>query len=244
MSETQTNIIPQSIQTEVANAIEQAGQIKELTITKPGEFEAANEQFKFISELSRGLEKCRKELKQPYIERGKVVDNFFKPAQSALGSAKKIIDGAIRQYQAYLAEQRRKEQERLDRIAEEKRRKEEEKARKEREKAEKYREQGRQEMAEKAEQRALYKEIATEVIVPPVVQDVTPKLSGTTVRANWKFDISDEQELCRWAAANNRWELLAPNTTALNQWAKMIRKEQRVPGGRIFNDSRLTGTGR
>lgn len=235
----ENTLIPVEAQEKVTTMVEYAASIKEIVIKTNGEAEAASEQLKIVSGHIRDTEAERKRIKEPYLQRGKEIDAWFKPKDAALKNAKHNLDVALRKFQIMLEDKRRKEQEELNRRAEEERRKKEEAERREREKAEAYRQQGREDMAAKAEMRAEARAMEAETTVAPVAQVIEPKLA-THTRANWKCEITDPIQFVNWIAKDpTRYHLLQPNQTACNAWAKSIRREEVFPGGRIFNDEKM-----
>lgn len=240
--EQQQLLIPENAAKIVAEAVEYAGTIREITISTNTEYESSGEVLKEINGYIKMLENERKNLKAPVLERGRLIDNYFKTPTTALSNAKKVVDIAMVSYQRAKAEEARKEQARLNAQAEELRRKEAEKARIEAEKAAAYREQGREDMAKKAEARQAYREESAEMIVAPVVETAPPKIEGITTRKNWKGLVTEPRAFVQWAAENKRYELLKPNDVAYNAYARMIQREEKVPGGIVTCKEKTVGS--
>jgi hypothetical protein len=211
----------------------------------------ANDLFKKLNANIKDVEAERETVKRPYFLKGKDIDAWFKDPQSAMLNMKSKLDGAIRAYNKIVEDKRREEQARLDREAEDKRKKQEEAARIEREKADQLRrdaenaknEEERQKMlaqAQKAESKAELKEQKAENIVAPIAQAYVPAVKGMSTRQNWKFECTDPVQFVGWAIENKMWNLVEPNQATCNAYAKSMRIEKTVPGGRFFNDESLT----
>jgi type IV secretory pathway VirB10-like protein len=247
----ENSVIPLETLQKVNDALNFCGGVEIVEIKNNDQYLNANELFKQLNSYITKTETERKAVKEPYLQKGKEVDSWFKDPQAALANLKTKLDTAIRTYSRMLEEQRRKEQERLNREAEEKRRKQEEAAAAERAKAEELRRQAEEAdeaerakllaQADKADAKADVKEQKAENIVAPVAQSFVGKVTGVSTRQNWKCEITDPMALVKWCCDNGYLTLLEPNQTALNAWAKSQRTEKTVPGARIFNDEKLTG---
>jgi len=211
-------------------------------IRNDGQYEASGANFRDLGKLGNTVERLRKEVKAPYLEKGKRIDQFFNTIKTAITSARNQYNREMVAWQNHKAEQRRKEQARLQAEADERRRREEERARKEREKAEGYRQQGRWEMASKAEGRAEAREEKADMTVAPTIAEDAPKAEGTTIVKTWKGQITDEGKFVEHMAKEGRFEFLKPDTSAWNRQAKVVKRALTVPGGRIYCEQAMRNT--
>ena len=247
----ENSLIPIESLEKVKDALQFCESVKELTINTADQYIQANDLFKTLNAHIKKIEDDRKAVKDPYLKKGQEIDTWYREPQSALINLKSKLDGAIRAYMKIIEDKRREEQARLDREAEEKRRKQEEAARIEREKAEQLRrdaenaknEEERKKMlaqAEKADSKADLKEQKAETIVAPIAQAYTPQVKGVSTRQNWTFECLNVSEFVRWAIANNELSLLTYDQASCKAYAKKNHQEITVPGGRFFNDESLT----
>jgi hypothetical protein len=235
-------IIPPEAEQMVALATEYAGSIVSITIGDDEQYAAAGNTFKELSGHIKAIEEERERIKRPHIDIGRSIDAYFKPPSNALANAKQCLNQALLAYQRKKAEERAKEQARLQAIADEERRKALALAAKEAEKARAYEEQGRADMAEKAAQREADALLRAETTIAPVVQAVEPpKIAGLSSRKVFKGIITDPDAFIRWAVEAGRWELIQPNEKAFGNYAKSFNKESTVPGGRIFCQETTVG---
>lgn len=98
----------------------------------------------------------------------------------------------------------------------------------------------KQKEADKAAAKADEKETAAASVVSAVAQPNIAKVSGQSVRDNWKFECTNPVDFVKWASTSGNLHLLTFNQTTCNAHAKSIRKETVVPGGRFYNDQGLT----
>ena len=253
MNVKESALIPLEVLQKVNEALNFCESVKDITIKTNDQYVQANDLFRQLGGHIKAIESERVKTKDPYLQKGREIDSWFKDPQSALVALKSKLELAIRLYQKELEDRRRQEQERLNREAEEKRRKAEEAARIEREKADELRrkaeeadENERQKLlaqAQKAEQKAEAKEEKADTIVAPIAQTSIPNVSGMVTRQNWKFEGTDPIAFAKWAAANGFWHLLTWNQVTCNAHAKSIRQEVVVDGGRFYNDQSLSARG-
>jgi hypothetical protein len=245
-------IIPVETSERVNKVLEFSRSVQIVEIRTVAEAEAANTLFRQIIGYIGAIETERKRVKEPYLQSGRDVDDYFKPAQSDLENLKSKLNQAILAFKRKQEEERRAEQKRLDDEAAAKQWKLDEQARIEREKAEELRRQAAaatseaevlrlREQAIKADARADIKEEKANTTVAPVAQVVAPTLTGTSVRQNWKYEVTDQEQLVKHLVDNKEYAYLMPNTTALNALAKITKKNKDYPGGRIFNDETMVG---
>lgn len=262
----QNQLIPSESIKLVQGLVEYASSIQSIQIQNNEQFQCANETFKKISKDITLVETERKKLKEPFIEKGKLVDDFFKSPKEALTNVKNKIGLAIFDWNKKLEEIRRKQQEELDRKAAEERRKAEEKAREEAQKAEEARrraEEARREaeeaetakerarliaeakrkeaQAENAEMRSQEKQMEAEVIVAPVIETFKPKIQGVTTRTTFVGEITNEEEFIRGAYESGRLEFITPNLSAFNAFARTMKREVQGRGYRIYKKENVAG---
>lgn len=203
---------------------------KDFTIATAAEYSDAATQLKDIKAKAKELEDTRKGITGPMDEAKKRVMDFFRrPLQCLVDAEKTIKDGMIafdkeqdrlrKAEEARLAEEARKEQERLDKTAEKK--------------AEKAEAKGNEEKA--AEIRN-----GVPVVTAPVLADTKPKVTGITRRSTWSGEVVDKMELIK-AVAEGRAPatLLDVNTTVLNQMARALKSEMAYPGVRAVEAQQI-----
>jgi hypothetical protein len=244
-------LIPLETLQKVNEALNFCGSVEVVNIATQDQYINATTLFRELGGHIKTLEDERKAVKEPYFQKGKEIDTWFKDPQAALANLKSKLDLAIRNYNKMIEDKRRSEQERLNRIAEEQRQKAEEAARIEREKAEELRRQAEQAneaeaarlraQADKAEARAQVKENKAETIIAPVSQFGGFKAQGISTRKNWKCEITDPVAFVTWAVEDLSLHLLMPNPITCGAWAKSIQQEIAGPGYRLFNDEKLQG---
>lgn len=148
-----------------------------------------NDQRAKIKGLVKLLDAKRSEMKKPFDDAGKEVQEYFNPRLDALKRADKAIESAMISFDD--------EQERQRKLAAAKA---EEEARKEREKlaarAEKLEEKGKTEQAEAV------KENAATVVAAPVAIAVAPmKMTGESRRVTYSAEVTDANSLIKAVAA-------------------------------------------
>jgi hypothetical protein len=245
-------LIPIGAIERVNQALSFAQSVQVVEITTVSQAEEASTLFRQLSGHIREVEAERVRVKEEFLRRGREVDAYFKPPQTSLLNFKGALEKAIRAYQQKIEEARRAEQERLNREAAERQRILDEQARVQREKEERLRREAQEatnaeeaaklsRQADLAAERAAVNEEKASTVVAAVAQPVQVNFSGSSVRANWKFEITDPIALVRHLVDTQQYHLLAPAEPALNAMAKTYRQVKDFPGGRIFNDERLVG---
>ncbi len=78
-----------------------------------------------------------------------------------------------------------------------------------------------------------------------VVQKAVPKVQGVTYRDQWKAhpEIDIKKLAAAVAAGTVPTTFLAPNMTAINQFARSTAGTQSVPGVRLYNDRQIAARG-
>jgi hypothetical protein len=244
-------LIPLESLQKVNEALNFCGSVEVVDIKTQDQYVNATALFRELGGHIKTLEDERKAVKEPYFQKGKEIDTWFKDPQAALANLKSKLDLAIRVYNKMIEDKRRAEQEKLNREADERRQKTEEAARIEREKAEALRKQAEQAseaeaarlraQADKADARAQVKENKAETIIAPVSQFGGFKAQGISTRKNWKCEITDPVAFVSWAISGGHQHLLMPNPITCGAWAKSIQQEISGPGYRLFNDEKLQG---
>lgn len=188
-TEQTTNLIPQDAEQKLAVALDYLTSIQGVTVTNQNEFEAANSVTAQLKGHIKNLEDKRLELVKPYKAKSKVIDDRFAVVRNALLNGATKIGAAVSAYRAVLERQRRQAQAIAGAAAEEKRKKEAAAAQKEIDKVKRYRTEGREEMAENAEARAVTHLDLAENTVAPVQESV--KLKGTSFVDHWTAEVTD-----------------------------------------------------
>jgi hypothetical protein len=251
----ENSLIPVESLEKVRGALQFCESVTSLTITTPDQYIQASDMFKNLNAHIKKIEDDRKAVKEPHLKKGQEIDSWYREPQSVLSSFKLKLDGAIRAYNQMVEAKRREEQARLDKIAEDARRAAEEKAWIAREEEERLRRLAQQatddverqrleKIADKNAQIAQRAETKSETIVAPIAQTFAPKVQGMSTRQNWKFEGNDPIAFAKWAASKEYWHLLTWNQSTCNDYSKMMRKEEIVPGGKFLNDESLQSRSR
>jgi membrane protein involved in colicin uptake len=244
-------------------------EIVALDVTNAEQHKGAGELGKRLKQYERDLEKQRKELKEPYLEKGREIDSTFKKVTALVKSKVGVIAGAIRKYENEQEQKRIEAQRKADEAARKERERIEAKAQKEREKAEEARRAAaeaarkaqeaqdererkrleaearrKEQVAANAEQRADTKEdIAATVVAPVVGNEEEAKVDGVSRRKNWKAEVTDLSAFVAWVVKTENYHLVEADQKNLNKYAKMVEDTKQVPGVRIFNDESTTFRG-
>ena len=252
MSEIVTSLIPLDALEKINEALDFAKSIQVVKITNNAQYQESTKLFRELGGYIKAIDAERVRVKAPYLEQGREVDQYFADPSKVLAGLKAKLDPAIREYDREVERKRIEEQNRLNAIAEENRRKAEAAAQAERDKAEAKRREAEQEQnaarkaelerqAAAAEVRAEAKEQKAETIVAPIAQMAVPKVEGVSKRKNWQCQIDDPFEFVKWAIENNMHSLLMPNQSACNNQAKVVQKEVTYKWGKFWNNESLTG---
>lgn len=246
------DLIPISAVEIVQQATAWARSIQVVEIQTAEQAEQANTLFRELNGYIKEIETARTRTKEPFLQKGREVDGYFKQPQNDLSNLKAKIEQAIRVYKAKTEAARIAEQNRLNKEAADRQRKIEDAAQAERDKAEKLRQDALKAeneaeaaklraQADKADQRAETKQEKASLVIASVAQSAAPRLDGTSVRQNWKCQINEQENFVKFAVETGRLNLLMPNNITCSAWAKSLKKEQVFPWGRIFNDEKLVG---
>jgi hypothetical protein len=254
MNDVKTSLIPVEALQKIDEALNFARSVQVVKIISNGQYEQSTKLFRELGGYIKAIDAERVRVKQPYLDQGRQVDQYFKDPAAVLSGLKSKLDPAIREYEREIERKRIEEQNRLNAIAEENRRKVEAAAQAERDKAEEKRREAdriRQEDAARAEEldrqaaaaevRADTKEQKAEQIVAPIAQTALPKAEGISKRANWKMEVTDPGAFVDYCISKGEKYLLMPNEKACKAYAGTMRRPMDFPGARIFNDESLTG---
>jgi vacuolar-type H+-ATPase subunit H len=210
--------ITQQTQELVNATVKELVTVESLTITCPAEYEKAGNYLKQVKGRYQQIDKERKAILAPLNETKQRIQDFFNPPLERLAKAETVLKHSIASWtieqQRILAEQERharelaaKEQDRLDAEA--------------------------QQNALQAEQSGNHNQ-AEEILatVPqvsmPVIESVQAKVEGVSMRDNWKYRITNANEIPR--------EFLIPDDKKLTQYAKMAKNTMTVSGVEFYND--------
>ncbi len=216
-----------------ANAVILIGKARDVAITTPREYILACEAKLQLDEIIKEREAVHGKVKTMAWELHKAASEAFNLELNPLYEAKRLLanalDGWRREQERLAEEQRRRDQEALDRAAE----------------AE------REEEVQAAEAAGATVEEVTQIIerpvyVPPVVAPArpaaVPKVAGIRKKAdNWKAMLDPAKpdalgELIRYCAANPQFQyLLQLNERSASGLAKGQRDKMNIPGLRSYN---------
>ena len=238
----------------VNDALNFCQSVEVVTIATNDQYLNSTKLFRELGGYIKVVDAERAVVKEPYLTKGREIDSWFKVPLAALQNLKNRLDPAIRTYERAQEQKRIEEQNRLNRIAEEQRKKAEDAARAEREKGEeKRREADRiakedasraaelRRQAEAADARAAQKEEKAATVMAPVAQTALPKAEGVSKRANWKFVVKNQEECIKYCIEKGWYHLLMVNPVTANAHAKSLRQAMSLPGFEIVNDESLTG---
>lgn len=206
-----------------------------------------HEEYLRVGEKVKSIIRAKKQIQELFKESK---DTAHKAHAAICAAEKKLLDPLLKveaacnaKTKAYLtakAERERKE-------AEEKRKAAEEEARKKTEEAQKKQDDDRLRSAQQLHD-AGFKEEAEAVLAqevppaPPVQPVIAPvekqeTVEGQHLRTNYKFVVDNFLLLIQEVAAGRQpTTLLLPNQKVLNQMAKALKKELRIPGGYVDED--------
>lgn len=206
-------------------------------IDSPAMYSAAADDLKKIKAKAKELEEQRKALTQPLDAVKSGIMDLFRGATEYLDQAERTLKGAMLTYS--------QEQER---IAAEKQRQAEAEAQAERdrlaaESAQKAQEaaeaaaKGDMAAADAAQQEAAILQVQSVIAPAPVVSSGAQKLSGISMRDNWKAEVTDKLALVKYVLENPQYiDWLEVDMKPLNQMAKALKTNLSVPGVKAIND--------
>lgn len=189
-------------------------------IRNQDEYGGAVIQLKAVKAKAKELEESRVSMTKPLDTSKKTIMDFFRKPLQFLTDAETSIKRAMltfdneqarirREQEAKAQEAARKEQDRLDKLAEKK--------------AEKAEAKGNTEKAEEIR--------ASVPVVPVPIMAAAPKVQGISTRTTWGGKVTDKMALIKAVAAGQApASLLDVNMPALNQMARALKGEMNFPG--------------
>jgi hypothetical protein len=167
-------------QEELASAV-MLSECKTITIVDQESYNCAAEILAKIKGRLKWLEENRKSLKQPILEAGRRIDDFFRVPMDGYSQAKNILDAGLLTFEADEERKRLEMEAKLRREAEKKRAELEAKA-------EKAREEGKEAKAEKYEEKA-------NNVIEPVLAPTIEKPKGFYSYKKWYAEVVDFAKL-------------------------------------------------
>ncbi len=228
------NFLPEESRALREKIISFCDSIQVVDIQTPSQYAGSAETAKEISANLKTIEMQRTSDKAPYLEKGRLIDDFYRPVAASLDGLKRKIGEALRAWDRKQEDLRREEQRKLDEAAARKREAEERKAEEDRKKAEALRESGDLAKAENLEQRATDREIKAANITAPIAQVAKPTVSGVSTRKAWKGQVTDRTAFVAEMVKLGKLELLMPDAPAFNKYASLIKRPWTFPGGRVY----------
>lgn len=193
-----------------------------LIVSSPAHYEDAAEHLKKVMAAKKRVESMRTEITAPLNESLKAANNLFRTPGDKLAQAERLIKSKLSAFQS--------EQERLQRMEQDKADAE---ARKERERLaeleRKAREAGRESAAEKHAARA-------EAVVAPVIERQAPKVAGVLMRDVWLFKIEDPALVPR--------EYLEVDAIKIRRYVNAMKADAVIPGVRIYSEKQVAAASR
>jgi fused signal recognition particle receptor len=237
----------------VAN--ETKAQALALLVRSPREYEQVSEFRKNVKAKYNEIEGYRTYLKEPYLEGGRRVDEFFKPALLSLKQAEDAAKERLLKYeveqkriaaeeQRRLEEKARKEREVLEAKAKEERRKADEAAAEIQRKAEEARQAGdlarsialrnqADKIVEKSEAKAINMESKAEQVVAPKVEAYIPPVQGQFSKTVWKARVLDKK------AISDEYKVV--DQAMLDKVAQATKGQLSVAGVEFYSEQVMVG---
>lgn len=219
--------IPKEVLDKIARAKVTTSNIDAMVVTNAGEYKDAAETLKGLSEFKRELDADRKAITGPLESRKKEIIALFKPPIETIDSATKTLKSKMltfenaqekkrREEEARIAEQQRKERERLEA------------------RALKAEESGKTEKAEALRQQA---DISPTAVT---LDNGATKVSGVAKRTTWSGECFDKKALIKAVAEGKAPDtLLEVNTVTLNKLAVALKGSMNYPGCRAVSKQTL-----
>jgi len=227
-------IVPERSVQLVRSVSEELASITSVVIETDEQATAADAMAKRLIEHEKKLKEDQKLAEAPYADPLKIVKDGYKSVFDAIDNAKRKIKQARWTYDDLMAKKRHEKQQHLIHEKLKIRKEQQRKADEARRKAEEAAVGGNEAKAEKLLQKADELEAIAATMVDPIVPNTTPELTRATARREiWKGEITDEEQFKGWCVTNCRWEFLSVSATAWNQYAKVVRVAQVVPGASI-----------
>ena len=189
-----------------------------LVIASEPQYREAGEMLSAVKKRMSELEKMRKDITVPLDAAKKKIMDLFRVPQDIYATVETKLKRSMLDYQGKIEAARRAEEARLAELA----RAEAEALRAE---ADWARLTGEDDAADALNEQAEALPVSVEIIAPPV------KAAGTSIRENWKAEVTDKMALIQHVAANPAMEwLLEPNMQMLNGLAKSEKDALAIPG--------------
>jgi chemotaxis protein histidine kinase CheA len=227
------NFLPEKSKSLRENILTFCNAIKVVQIKNRTQYQGAVATAKELAKFEKEATAQMKSVKKPYQNRVALVNEYFKEILSSIDSMKRMITGALRNYDAEQERLRREEQRKRDEEARIERERLEEEARQKREAAEKARQQGETLQAEALETQAAEQEVESAQVVASVVVSQAPQKTGINKVIRWRMEITDPIAFVRHMIKENMHELLQPNVKACNDYARIVKRPVEYPGARI-----------
>lgn len=211
------------------------------TIDSPAMYDAAAEDLRSVKTKAKQLDEQRKVITVPLDNAKKAVMDLFRKPLEYLETAENVLKRAMLDYQR---EEKRKADER-HRIAEDAARKERERLQAEAAakaaEALKLAASGHDSAAEEAQAEALSIQAVATVVTAPPVESSTPKVSGISTTTSWKARVVDKQALIKHIAEHPEClDWVDVKMTPINQMAKALKANMRIPGVEAYPDEGLS----
>lgn len=239
----------------VQTATETRQKALSLQVRTPREYEQASEFRKAVKAKFNEIEGYRVYLKEPYIEGGRRVDEFFKPPLQFLKEAEDATKKLLLTYeteqeriaaeeQRRLEEKARKEREALEAKAREERKKADEAAAELKRKADAARaandlaesillQNQADKIVEKSEIKAEAIQSKAAQVVAPKVEPYIPPIVGQHTSIIWKARVVDAK------LVPNEYKIV--DESMLNKFAKATKGKVPVPGVEFYSEKNMSG---
>jgi hypothetical protein len=259
MSEvTETALIPLDKIAQIEAIKTKCDQLKKtivLQIKTEDQYLSAMETERILDSDFKAVEQVRSEANEPYAKATREIGDQCNPIKAAVKGLLDQFSGACIKYQNDQAEKGRLEQERLNRIAAEERRKAEEKARVAREEEDRLRREAEQanneaerqrllKLAEQNAAKAQKAESKAETIIAPIAQTQAPAVKGMFTNGTPQFECTDVVKFVMHCVDTKQYHLLTFNKPACKAQAEAYGKETFVPGGRFYIGQSIVSNGR
>lgn len=226
-----------------SNALSLLAQSQSKNVMSNDDYLQAGEHLKTIKAAHKKVVELFKPLKDAAFVAHRKICDAEKKLLEPINEADKVCSDKVK---FYLSEVRRRENEEATRLKKEA----EEKAAAESAKLKKEQDDERIRIAEMLDKQG-FKEEAVAIleqdlpapVVTPVIQSVyreEVKIKGQHLRDNYKSEVYDLAALVQEVAAGRQpLTILLPNEKVLNQMAKALKEDMRIPGVRVINESTL-----
>lgn len=241
---------PRGVMLTIPQSHEIERESREVSIVKEGLTIQTHQDYLSAGEKLKSIVRARKQVVELFREAKQAADRAHASVCAAekklLDPLKKAEDEYNRHVKSYLLIQRQREQEEAARL----RKAAEEEARRKTEELKKSQDDERIRIAQqlhesgfKQEAEQVLAQEAPVVIVAPVVTQPIQKMetvTGQHLRTTYCFIVDDLLLLIQEVAAGRQpISLLLPNQKALDQMARALKKELRIPGGHVEESATL-----